>query len=100
MASREVSTMIRKGFISDHSLSFSPLRTTSVSKPLSPIASPPSPYDSTSLWQEAEFGGHRWVQSDHGCAQEAFEERMESLILKMVEISECDVYVETVVLMY
>ena len=25
---------------------------------------------------------------------------MESLILKMVEISECDVYVETVVLMY
>ncbi|OAP03439.1 hypothetical protein AXX17_AT3G39500 [Arabidopsis thaliana] len=42
----------------------------------------------------------RWVQSDHGCAQEAFEERMESLILKMVEISECDVYVETVVLMY
>ncbi|CAA7036754.1 unnamed protein product [Microthlaspi erraticum] len=44
--SREVSTMIKQGFISDPSLSFSPSRTTSLSKPA--IASPPpSPNDST-----------------------------------------------------
>ncbi|CAA7036755.1 unnamed protein product [Microthlaspi erraticum] len=46
MASREVSTMIKQGFISDPPLSFSPSRTTSLSKP--PISSPPpSPNDST-----------------------------------------------------
>ncbi|CAA7038199.1 unnamed protein product [Microthlaspi erraticum] len=46
MASREVSTMIKQGFISDPPLSFSPSRTASLSKP--PISSPPpSPNDST-----------------------------------------------------
>ncbi|MBA0851523.1 hypothetical protein Goshw_021394 [Gossypium schwendimanii] len=45
MASREVSTMIKQGFISDPtlSLSFSPSRTTLSSRPYSPSSSPPPP---------------------------------------------------------
>ncbi|XP_010520319.1 PREDICTED: BTB/POZ domain-containing protein At5g60050 [Tarenaya hassleriana] len=43
MASREVSTMIKQGFISDPSLAFSPSRTTALSKISSPTASPPPP---------------------------------------------------------
>ncbi|CAG7892184.1 unnamed protein product [Brassica rapa] len=43
MASREVSTMIKHGFIADPSLSFSPSRTTSPAKPSSSSPPPPSP---------------------------------------------------------
>ena len=52
MASREVSTMIKQGFISDPTLSllFSPSRTTStttLSRLYSPFSSPPPPTEST-----------------------------------------------------
>ncbi|KAL1208563.1 BTB/POZ domain-containing protein [Cardamine amara subsp. amara] len=46
-ASREVSTMIKQGFIADPSLSFSPSRTTSPAKFSSALPSPPPPNEST-----------------------------------------------------